>query len=98
MIKPMVATFSVDEENSAEDWWTAARKAKHMPPALRPLFDTNGSMVVVDAHDAPAILAWCKALPGWEGGPRHAPHPLRCSLRPRRATRGRRHGPRGPAW
>lgn len=76
MTNAKIVTFSVDEENNAETWWTAARASKWVPSALRPLLYTNGSMVVVDASDAPAILAWCKSLPGWEGGPRHAPHPL----------------------
>ena len=69
-------TLAVDEENAAEAWWDAARAATDCPEALRALVHGDATEVVLTGEEAVSALAWCAALPGWEGGPSYAPHPL----------------------
>lgn len=59
----------VDDENHAEAWWDALRNAF---PALAASLARPGVEEVVST----ATLARLRALPGWEGGPEYAPHPL----------------------
>lgn len=66
----------VDEENNAETWWTAARASTDAPEAIRPILSTGASRVVVPYAEDATVRAWCEALPGWNDGPAHAPHPL----------------------
>ena len=66
---------SVDEENNAESWWTAARAAKETAPTwLRPLLAVSGPSRVLapDAAAAKAGRAWAEALPGYSDGPDYA--------------------------
>lgn len=70
-------TIAVDYENNSDAWWQAARAASDAPAAIRPLLAVGGAdSVEVAADELPALLAWCAALPGWDGGPEHAPHPV----------------------
>jgi len=65
-------TLAVDEENAAEDWWTAAREAEDCPPELYDLVYGRAT----EARAPLVTLAWCRSLPGWATGPDHARHPL----------------------
>jgi hypothetical protein len=62
--------FTIDYENNAETWWD--KLAEHEPEIAaalrRPDVDT------IDLDDD--LLRRLQALPGWSGGPKHAPHPL----------------------
>lgn len=64
----------VDYENNAEDWWTAAREAFVFEEPIRAL--AKDGEVIVDQEQADQFLSWARSLPGWNGGPKHAPHPL----------------------
>ena len=64
--------LAIDFENPAPDWWSGGG---------RDLWDaiTEGmgeSAVVVDEGIAESWLAEASKLPGWAGGPEHAPHPI----------------------
>lgn len=67
--------FAVDEENSGDEWWDAARDAD-APDGLVDLIDGTDTDATLSGEDAVAALAWCQSLPGWNGGPEYAPHPL----------------------
>lgn len=69
-------TIMVDQENGAEEWWDAARDASECPDGLVDLIDGTDTEVTLSGEDAAVALAWCQALPGWNDGPDHAPHPL----------------------
>jgi hypothetical protein len=73
----------VDQENSAEEWWDAAREAvADATDAVADLFaridaaagDPAG--VCCRSQDAAALVAWASELPGWDDGPEHARTPL----------------------
>lgn len=77
------AVIKVDYGNRSEEWWQAL--AQHLetrpqtvPEPLRRLsHPRGGDSVCVTLSEARAIQAWAATLPGWSGGPRHAPYPLR---------------------
>jgi hypothetical protein len=75
-LSEVAVEFVVDEENAAEMWWDVARDAKDAPEGLADIIDGSATEVTLSGEDAVAALAWCQSLPGWNGGPRHAPHPL----------------------
>lgn len=64
-----LVALSADDENNAEAWWSALDGEPHGLDldALR-----RDEGVVADA----ATLERLRGLPGWEGGPDYAPHPL----------------------
>ena len=71
-------TISVDQENSAEDWWTAALAADktELPLSCLVLTHEGVSSVTVSQKDADAFQGWGAALPGWNDGPEYAPNPF----------------------
>jgi hypothetical protein len=76
-------TLRVDYGNRSEAWWQALwqrleTEPGKVPAALRRLVHPRGGDAVeVPLAEARAALDWAAALPGWAGGPRHAPNPLR---------------------
>ena len=66
-----------------EEWWQALAdrletRPQSVPEPLRRLsHPQGGDTVSVSLAEARAIQAWAATLPGWAGGPRHAPYPLR---------------------
>lgn len=68
-----LALLTVDEENSAETWWDAARAADDQPLAFRRLdLDATWSIEIAPA-EARRFLRWAERLPGWDTGPAFAP-------------------------
>jgi hypothetical protein len=67
-------TVRVDDENNAEAWWDALSETM---PGLASALRVCGE-VTVD------VATWGRltALPGWDGGPEYAPHPLTWEARP----------------
>jgi len=69
--------FVVDEENNAEEFWDAL--ADHGGGGFSEPIDVllRDNRVVVENDAArDALLSWMRSMPGWEGGPAHAPHPV----------------------
>jgi hypothetical protein len=67
----------VDEENNAELWWAAARASACTPACIEGWVQAASfDPVELTAAEAEEVLAWAQSLPGWDGGPEHAPHPL----------------------
>lgn len=66
----------VDEENNAEEFWQAVGDngggtfAEPLNTLLR-----DGRLTVT-AQQRDQILSHLRTLPGWDGGPVHAPHPV----------------------
>lgn len=72
MSNPEMLRLAIDFENPAPEWW--ANGGSDLWDALRESFDGND--VVVDEHLARSWLAEAARLPGWDGGPEYAPHPI----------------------
>ena len=76
-------TLRVDYGNSSEAWWQALwqrleTEPGKVPEALRRLVHPRSNDAIeVSLAEARAALDWAAALPGWAGGPSHAPNPLR---------------------
>lgn len=68
--------IAVDYKNSAERWWDAARNCIALPLSIGDLIVGDKDEVTLSEEDAAAALAWARSLPGWDGGPEYAPHPL----------------------
>ena len=67
----------VDYENNAEEWWEAARDAAGAPAGIVSLLDNVGQdSVYLSDTAAEDVRRWAASLPGWDGGPEYAPHPL----------------------
>jgi len=82
-VQPQRAVIRVDYGNRSETWWQAlwARLETHpetVPAPVRQLTrPTAGDQVEVTEAEARSVLAWAATLPGWAGGPRQSPTPLR---------------------
>jgi hypothetical protein len=64
--------LAVDFENPGRLWWESG--GRDLWEGLLEGFDT--SSVVVDRSIADSWLAEAGRLPGWDGGPEWAPHPI----------------------
>ncbi len=77
------ALIRVDYGNRSEAWWQALwsqleTNPEAVPAAIRQLTRPDAAdRVEVSPAEARAVIAWASTLPGWGGGPRHAPYPLR---------------------
>ena len=71
-------TISLDTENNAEAWWTAAFAANKtgLPASCGGLVYGYDDNVTVSAEDAEAFRVWGSKLPGWADGPVHALEPF----------------------
>jgi hypothetical protein len=83
------AVIRVDYGNRSETWWEALShrletEPASVPAAVRQLNRPDGGdLIEVSAAEARAIVTWASTLPGWTGGPRHAPSPLRVEALPK---------------
>lgn len=70
--------LAVDEEYGLETWWDAARNVADLAFAemLARIDGSTGADALVTVAQADAFLAIARTLPGWNGGPDHAPHPI----------------------
>ena len=64
--------LAVDFENPSPKWWASG--GQDLWDALAEAFD--GNAVVVEQSLADSWLRQAAELPGWEGGPEWAPHPI----------------------
>jgi hypothetical protein len=67
--------LSIDFECPAPIWWE--KGGRELWESIAEGFD--GSSVVLDDSLAESWLAQARALPGWDGGPDYAPHPIALS-------------------
>ena len=67
-----VVRLAIDFENPGVQWWDAG--GRELWEGLVEAFD--GNQVVVDRSIADSWLAEAAQIPGWEGGPDYAPHPV----------------------
>ena len=68
----MLVRLAVDFENPAEDWWENG--GRDLWEGIAEAADAPS--VVLDAALAESWLVEAARLPGWEGGPDYAPHPI----------------------
>ena len=68
--------LQIDFENPGRGWWDAGGRA--LWEALTG--DPDESSVVVDDDVASSWLREAAQIPGWDGGPEFAPHPIASSL------------------
>ena len=64
--------LAIDFENTNQEWWDAG--GRELWESLLEGFDNND--VLLDESVADSVLAQAAEIPGWEGGPEYAPHPL----------------------
>lgn len=64
--------LSIDYEHPSRVWWDAG--GLHLWEGLTGGFDE--SSVVLDDDVAESWLAEASRIPGWDGGPDFAPHPI----------------------
>ena len=67
-----VVRLAIDFENPGVQWWDGG--GRELWEGLVEAFD--GNHVVVDQSIADSWLAEAALIPGWEGGPDYAPHPV----------------------
>ncbi len=65
--------IAIDFECSAEQWWDSG--GRDLWESLVEGFDNNS--VLLDPSIADSVMQQASALPGWDSGHVHAPHPLR---------------------
>lgn len=64
-----------DFENNSEEFYDALRDTVgSFAEPVRELFENDS--IVVDAEQRDQLMSHFRRLPGWNGGPSHAPHPL----------------------
>lgn len=64
--------LAIDFENESPAWWKGG--GSDLWEALTEGFDGND--VVVEESIAESWLAQAAKIPGWDGGPEYAPHPI----------------------
>ncbi len=64
--------LAIDFENPGREWWESG--GRDLWDALLEGFDNND--VVLERGLADSWLAQAAQIPGWEGGPEWAPHPI----------------------
>lgn len=64
--------LAIDFENSSPTWWDEG--GRDLWEALTEAFDNND--VVVEESIAQSWLEQAAQIPGWDGGPEYAPHPI----------------------
>jgi hypothetical protein len=72
----MLVRLAIDFENPSKEWWSSGGRDLWEGVAEAP----DASQVVVDEALAHSWLEQARELPGWDGGPEFAPHPI--TLRP----------------
>jgi len=69
---PRMVKLAIEFENPAPEWWENG--GRELWEGISEAFD--GSAVLIDAAMARSWLAQAATIPGWEGGPAYAPHPI----------------------
>lgn len=69
---PHMVKLAIEFENPAPEWWEGG--GRELWEGISEAFD--GSAVLIDAAMAKSWLAQAATIPGWEGGPAYAPHPI----------------------
>lgn len=69
---PRMVKLAIEFENPSPRWWAAG--GRDLWDGIAEAFD--GSTVLLDEAMAESWLAQAAAIPGWEGGPDYAPHPI----------------------
>jgi hypothetical protein len=64
--------LAVDFENGSQQWWDEG--GKELWEGITEGFD--GHSIVLEESLAESWLAEAHKIPGWEGGPEYAPHPI----------------------
>jgi hypothetical protein len=66
----------VDEENNAEEFWQEV--GNHGGGSFAEPIDAllRDGAVTVTKEERDQLLSHFRTLPGWKGGPAHAPHPV----------------------
>lgn len=72
MANPGVVRLAVDFENTNQVWWDSGGRS--LWEGLVEGFDGND--VVVETSIANSWLIEAARIPGWDGGPDYAPHPV----------------------
>jgi hypothetical protein len=65
--------LTIDFDCAAKEWWESG--GSDLWESILEGFDNND--VLLDQSIAESWLAAAAGVPGWEGGPKHAPHPIR---------------------
>jgi hypothetical protein len=64
--------LAVDFENPSRQWWDGG--GRELWEGITEDFD--GHSVVLEESLADSWLTAARKIPGWEGGPEYAPHPI----------------------
>ena len=64
--------LAIDFENPGEQWWASG--GRELWESITEGFEDNA--VAVEESIAESWLAQAAQIPGWEGGPEWAPHPV----------------------
>jgi len=64
--------LAIEYENPAPTWWESG--GRDLWAAIAE--DPDAGSVLVDESVAESWLAQAATIPGWEGGPDYAPHPI----------------------
>jgi hypothetical protein len=64
--------LAIDFENPSREWWREGGRDLWESIAE----ESDASAVVVDESLARSWLAQAARIPGWDGGPEYAPHPV----------------------
>lgn len=71
--------IALEKANDSELWWEHVHSgaSETAPTEIRSLLQIGGPPYVLVADREP-VLAWARAIPGWDDpqAPTHAPHPL----------------------
>ena len=65
--------LAVDFEHPSRTWWDSG--GQELWDGICEEFESNA--VVVDDSLAESWLVEARQIPGWDGGPEYAPHPIR---------------------
>ena len=65
--------LAIDFENPSPEWWENG--GRDLWDTIIEGFDNNDALL--DRSVAESWLTHAAAIPGWEGGPEHSPHPIR---------------------
>lgn len=71
----MLVRLGIDFENPSKDWWEHGGRDLWEGIAE----DAAASSTVIDESLARSWLAEAALIPGWDGGPEYAPHPVHLS-------------------
>jgi hypothetical protein len=71
-VSEQMVKLAIEFENPAVSWWEGG--GRDLWEALTEAFDNSD--VIVQESIATSWLLQAASIPGWEGGPEYAPHPI----------------------